>query len=218
MKGLIYKDLQIMKSNAGVMGAAIGIACLMLLATDTNALFVINYVVFMAAVMGMNTLTIDTTGGSMAAVLSLPVERSAYVREKYLFTILLGAGVGLVSMPLGMLVGLKKGGVDWMDFFAALPIGLLFLCVMTALMLPLQLQFGGDKARVVIFAVIMAFVLVLYGVNYILKSFGVSAEELAAGILNAHFAVVLAAGAGLALVFLLLSMGISIMIINRKEY
>ena len=46
MRGLIYKDIQIMKNNLGVLLAGFGMAGLLLVLTDADVSFIVSYFTF----------------------------------------------------------------------------------------------------------------------------------------------------------------------------
>ena len=218
MRGLIYKDLQIMKNNAGVLLAGFGMAWLVLALTDADVSFIVSYFTFFAVMMALNTLAYDDMNHGMQSILSLPVTRSGYVKEKYVFTIAFGASGWLFAFVIGAVYEIVRGNAVELSYLFTSAMGAVVMCSLAVLMIPVQLHFGAEKARVAIFAVIMAIVLAGYGVNYILESFDIRAAELLNRLTELHPGAALGIGVAVMVIFLLISMSISIMIVKKKEY
>lgn len=218
MRGLIYKDLQIMKNNAGVLLAGFGMAGLLLVLTDSDVSFIVSYFTFFSTMMALNTLAYDDMNRGMQSILSLPVTRSGYVKEKYVFTLAFAACGWLFSFAAGAVYEIVRGEAVGLSYLFTSVMGALVMCGLAVLMIPVQLYFGAEKARVAIFAVIMAIVLAGYGVNYILESFDIRAAELLDRLMELHPGAALGVGAAVMVLFMLISVSISIMIVKKKEY
>lgn len=218
MRGLIYKDLQIMKNNAGVLLAGFGMAGLLLVLTDSDVSFIVSYFTFFSIMMALNTLGYDDLNHGMQSILSLPVTRSGYVKEKYVFTIAFAAFGWLFAFVAGAVYESVRGEAVGLSYLFTSVMGALVMCGLAVLMIPVQLYFGAEKARVAIFAVVMGIVLVGYGINYVLKSFDIELVKMADRLMELHTAAALAVGAALMAILLLISMSISIMIVKKKEY
>ena len=89
MRGLWKKDLALIGTNRSMLAAVVLVTVLMILAQNYQ------FVMFYAALMGgfqiLGTITYDTANDGMQYLLTLPVTRSQYTAEKYLF----GYGFGL---------------------------------------------------------------------------------------------------------------------------
>ena len=59
MKGLILKDIELMKGNRRLYAGAYLIAVMMLFMTGMNTIFFVSYVSIMSGVIGLNTLSFD---------------------------------------------------------------------------------------------------------------------------------------------------------------
>lgn len=218
MRGLIYKDIQIMKNNLGVLLAGFGMAGLLLVLTDADVSFIVSYFTFFSMMMALNTLGYDDMNHGMQSILSLPVTRSDYAKEKYVFTIAFGGGSWLLAVAIGAVYEIVRGEAVGSSYLFTSVMGALAMCSLAILMIPVQLYFGAEKARVAIFAVVMGIVLAGYGADYVLKSFDIEAVLMLDRLMELHPAAVLGIGAVGMAVFLLISMSISIMIVKKKEY
>ena len=98
MRGLWKKDLALIGTNRSMLAAVVLVTVLMILAQNYQ------FVMFYAALMGgfqiLGTITYDTANDGMQYLLTLPVTRSQYTAEKYLF----GYGFGLALLLFGTVV------------------------------------------------------------------------------------------------------------------
>ena len=113
------------------------------------------------------------------------------------------------------------------EFVAAEMLGqdLLFLPVLVfiiVLMIPMDLKFGTEKGRMVLFAVFgIAMILLLGGkaiVEFLSKNAGLDVQGLLGSIKAMPGGAVMAALYGVTIVLLAVSIGISIGIMRKKEY
>lgn len=100
MRGLWKKDLALIGTNRSMLAAVVLVTVLMILAQNYQ------FVMFYAALMGgfqiLGTITYDTANDGMQYLLTLPVTRSQYTAEKYLF----GYGFGLALLLFGYSCGI----------------------------------------------------------------------------------------------------------------
>lgn len=221
MKGLLIKDLRLLAGQKRLMGFLL-LAIMFMLGMTPE--FMIGYIIMLAVILTVSTVSYDEFEHGMSFLLTLPVSRKVYVYEKYVLG-LLAAGVAYVFATLfGMAALLIKGVYSGMpDYGAAVSLPLtglavlLVMLLMWELMLPLQLKFGAEKARVVIVAVVA----VVAGAFFILKDKPDVGNKLA-GVLSGLSALPDAAIiAGLVLVSLLallVSVLFSLHIMEKKEY
>lgn len=218
MRGLIYKDLQIMKNNTGVLLAGFGMAGLLLFITDAGVSFVVSYFAFFAMMMALNTLGYDDMNHGMQSILSLPVTRSDYAKEKYVFTVLFAFCGWLLAFIVGAVYESITGKMEGLTYFFSSVMAFLVVCSLAALMIPVQLYFGAEKARVAVFSVVLGIMLAAYGINYVLKIFDIEIIKTVNRLMELHAAAALGIGAVVLIILLLISMNISIMIVKKKEY
>ena len=151
MRGLLMKDFYMlleMKKFAGMM-AVIGL--LLLITNSGGEGFVISYMTIMSAFMVLSTLSQDEGGKGIQFLLTLPVTRKIYVKEKYCLGLLNGIGFWLVSaVVVGIVTAVRNRGTAPVDFIWECLLYLTVLFAMLALMLPVQLKYGGEKGRLVI--------------------------------------------------------------------
>ena len=93
MRGLLMKDLQLMKVNKRMLFIIVALAVVMLVMGNSMNSFVIGYVTLVFAFQVLTTITYDEYDQSGAFLMTMPVTRMLYTLEKYVFAFL--------SMALG---------------------------------------------------------------------------------------------------------------------
>ena len=168
MKGLLMKDLAFVKLQAKSMILIFLLVVFMLL-QGSNFEFVIVYANIIFTMFVVTTINYDYFENGCAFLMTLPISRKMYVSEKYVLAFL-AAGCGLIADVIFMLIAhfLKEEyvfGMDNLIFALAYVLGSL---VFVALMLPIELKYGPEKARVamiVVVAAIFAGVFVFTGIG-----------------------------------------------------
>jgi len=168
MKGLLMKDFAFVKLQAKSMIFIFLLVVFMLL-QSLDFEFVIVYANIIFTMFVVTTINYDYFENGCAFLMTLPISRKMYVSEKYVLAFL-AASCGFVVDIVFMLVAhfLKEGyvfGMDNLIFALAYALGSF---VFIALMLPIELKYGPEKARVamiVVVAIIFAMVFLLMGMG-----------------------------------------------------
>ena len=145
MKGLLIKDIRLLKGQSTILLALLVlVAVFMGVVSDVSSSFVVAYITI------------------------FPVTRKKYVNEKYIFGILISIFAWCVGMAAGTVLmiaqGAKTGAGEWIGG------NLMYICIawmFMSIMMPLRLRFDSEKARyanIIMFALIAA---VAYGVSRI---------------------------------------------------
>ena len=217
MKGLLIKDFKLMKGQKNfymtIVPMAIGITVFL-----ENSVFVIWYMTFIGSLFTLSSISYDEFDNGNAFLFSLPVTRKDYVREKYVFGILVGGASCLLSIVISLVIGLINHSVflPVIMMSAVMVFAVLFFII--AIMLPFQLKFGGEKGRV---AIMIAFGVVILVGLLAAKIAGMFHIDL--GGMLSHFpvtnlGVMVAVIYALALSVCFLSMQISVAIMEKKEF
>ena len=168
MKGLLMKDLAFVKLQAKSMIIIFLLVVFMLL-QGSNFEFVIVYANIIFTMFVVTTINYDYFENGCAFLMTLPISRKMYVSEKYVLAFL-SAACGLIADVIFMLIAhfLKEEyvfGMDNLIFALAYVLGSL---IFVALMLPIELKYGPEKARIamiVVVAIIFAGVFVFTGIG-----------------------------------------------------
>lgn len=183
-----------------------------------NFAFPLGFLPFVVSLFSLSTISYDEFDNGNAFLFTLPITRKEYVKEKYLLTLFLG----VIALLLGNLITLgtvffKKETITVDIIWISLAI-LSTVTVLSAVMLPFQLKYGAEKARIaiiitfgILFLAGAAFVKIMKALNFNTTSILLKLSELHVGVLIGAFAV-------LATLFVLLSMRISTKIVEKKEF
>ena len=170
MKGLLIKDIRLMRSQGAVLLAMLILVALFLgvASSDVEPFFVVAYITIFLSIFVASTISYDEYDNGYLFLMTLPVTRKNYVNEKYIFGILISIFAWCVGMAAGTALmiaqGAKTGAGEWIGG------NLMYVCiawVFMSIMMPLRLRFDSEKARyanIIMFALIAA---VAYGVSKI---------------------------------------------------
>lgn len=223
MKGLLIKDFKLLLLQKMFLMITGGVMLILFFNNGGEQIgFVVAYATVMAAILTISSLAYDEMDNCMAFLVTLPAGRTTYAREKYVFGLLLMLGTCGGGLLLGGLI--QKfwwGGNDLSELLATALVTLVLGALIIAVMVPVSLIFGTARCRIVI----VAGVIVFYGVLYLGKQILASLHVNAAGLrdaVNAFFAQ----GMGMLLVESLLAaaalVGISYAVtaayIRRKQF
>lgn len=160
MRGLLIKDYHLTVRNKQLFLVLAAIGVLMII-TGNNPSFLVSYISLVSAMMVLTTITYDEFDKSMAFLLTMPVSRHQYVREKYIFGVL----CTFIGWLLSTIVAVSYQGfihtdISWNEFILPILIFLYLGLIMLLLMIPVQLKFGGDNGKVVILAFVIIVIVI----------------------------------------------------------
>lgn len=188
MKGLLIKDFKLLLLQKMFLVITGGVMLVLFFNNGGEQIgFVIAYATVMAAILTISSLAYDEMDNSMMFLLTLPTGRSTYVREKYVFGLLLMLGTCGGGLALGSAIQRFWWGGDLSEVLVTALVTLVLGALIIAVMIPVSLIFGTARCRVVI----VAGVIVFYGLLYLGKQILASLHVNAAGLrdaVNAFFA------------------------------
>lgn len=154
MKGLLVKDFNflLLQKKFLVLTAAI---CAVMLMTMEDPTFLIGYLTMMMGIITLSTINYDDFDRGNTFLFTLPITRKEYVLEKYVLTVVVSGIAWLVSDIACVLFSITKiEGYVIMDGIVS-SVAIFAVCLlMICFMIPLQLKYGGEKSRVVLFTVL----------------------------------------------------------------
>lgn len=165
MKGLLIKDFLLMKNYKKVMLFMLVIG-IFLGMNDIS--FAAGYILVFVSILSMSTITYDEANHGLNTLFTLPISKSDYVKEKYLFSLII-TGIGFVFVTI--LGCFSKSG--FMETLIILSTALLLL----ALSLPFQLKEGNEKGRIVLFVVVFGCTFLFAFLNQFIPKFFESIES-----------------------------------------
>lgn len=148
MKGLIIKDFQLLFNNKRLLYIVFGIALFSVLMGDGITLtYIASFVAVMLQVSALSTLSYDNYQHGNIFLMTLPIKRKDYVIEKYIFCGIM-ACIGIIfSLILGLLVLMKTNDMK-IDITVGVVIALVFL-IYSFIAIPLEIKFGNEVGRVI---------------------------------------------------------------------
>ena len=147
MKGLIIKDLLVLRKSARVFIALTGLYLLMAIFLHTD------FGVLISFIMGMLTITsfaYDEQAKWDAFALTMPVSKRDMVFSKYLLAIFLGIAGGLMGILLSVAAAIGQGPVDIIAILKNTGIAVCATYVFSSIALPLVYKLASEKSRLVL--------------------------------------------------------------------
>ena len=201
MKGLLIKDFLLMKNYKKVMLFMLTIG---IFVGMNDISFASGYILVFVSILSMSTITYDEANHGLNTLFTLPITRSDYVKEKYLFSLII-TGIGFVLVTI--LNCFSKSG--FVEIVTILSTSLLLLSIS----LPFQLKEGNEKGRIVLFVVVFGCTFLFAFLNQFIPKFFESMEET----LNALNPTMFSLGLLLtSFILYFVSMMISIRVYNKR--
>lgn len=152
MRGLLEKDLRLTLTRKQTLLIFIVAALIMGLTMDGS--FLVGYLTMLSTITAISTISYDEFDNGMAFLMVLPSTRKTYVKEKYLFSFLCAAAAWCVGVVLcGITAAVRHGAIAPIEELPPLIAILPVLYLSAAIMIPLQLKYGSEKSRIVLFVI-----------------------------------------------------------------
>lgn len=221
MKGLIKKDLALVACNIKIYLIVILIGVtytLISMKSGEISYFFSIYIIIILTFAGVGTIAYDEQEGGMGFLMTLPIVRSTYVMEKFLFCILCDLLGWAISMVLGLMIYLRG---DWQETESFLVVTLLYAVsagILTVLMIPLRLRFGAESSRIVLMGVGAGIAAVAVAVGYTLKTLQINVAGVSKWLTDVSGGALLAAFTAVFAVGFVISYFCSLRVMKKKEF
>lgn len=206
MKGLILKDLYIIKGNfKSILAILVGMTILVL----NNMTSISFFLPFFCVMMCLSTFSYDDFNNWNPYAISLPNGRKNVVKSKYVATLIMCLLSTVFSILLIYFLSLYKSDISFSDNIMSLLGSVSGILILVSCMYPCFYKFGSEKGRIFMFVgvfAIMAILGLLFS-NINIESFLNSIEKY----LCIMIPIIL-------FIFLLSSYIISLKIYNNKEF
>ena len=146
MKGLLIKDFYINFLNKRA--AILYIFLSFFMAFSIDGAYIVTYTTMLFGILAISTLSYDEHDNGFPFLMSLPIKRKTYIKEKYVYIFILmlvGSVFGLIVYYLASLV--KGQFFDFNEILSSLFGSILGIGVMMSIMVPIQLKYGVEKSR-----------------------------------------------------------------------
>lgn len=222
MKGLLVKDLRIVLQNKKLFFIMGAIAVFYMFSMGEEAAsFVISFMTMICGMLVMTTISTDEFDKSITFLMTMPIKKSTYALEKYVFALGCNLFGWVISTLLCVLVQ-KEGKLELLQMALIL---LAIFCLFQMILLPIQLKYGGEKGRIVLMVVavvIFAGALLLEKGKTLIFSSEAEAEAWIVGIMVKIQSIpiwqIVTAGVLLWLAGLAVSYSISKHVMEKKEF
>ena len=201
MKGLLVKDFLLMMKSKKVILFMLFIG---IIGGINDISFATGYILMVLAILSLSTISYDEANHGLKTLFTLPISKSDYVKEKYLFSLII-TGIGFVFVTI--LGYFSKS--DFMETLAILSTALFLL----AISLPFQLKEGNEKGRIVLFVVVFGCTFLFAFLNQFFSEFFESMEETLNALDPTMFSVGLLISS---FILYFISMMISIRVYNKR--
>lgn len=217
MKGLLIKDLRLMKmqKNFFILMIVIGIG---LVLAGNEISFTLGFLSFVISLFSISTISYDEFDNGYPFLFTLPISRSLYVKEKYVLSLILGLGSLILATVICAIITLFKNNIPLFDLLMMALMILPYIILVQAIMIPFQLKFGAERGRIAIIgvlgAIILLGILIFQSLKILKINFAVIVEQIS--VLDVRvlgFILVI-----LAMMILFISLIISIKIMKQKEF
>lgn len=217
MKGLLIKDLMLMKGQKNFFIIILAFSITMLILND-NPTFILGYLPFCLSLFTLSTISYDEFDNGNAFLFSLPISRKQYVYEKYFLSILLGSGAMFLSLVLVIISAIMKGQPILFELIVSSFMILPIIILLQSIMLPFELKYGAQKGRIALIAAMGSITVIGILLIRLLGTLGIDVSAsiellptMSLGLIWAGFIV-------MTVIILMISMKISCRIMLKKEF
>ena len=217
MFGLIEKDLRLTFARKQTLLIFFIMALVMGISMDGS--FIVGYLTMLAAVISIGTISYDEYDNGFAFLMTVPFGRKTYVREKYLFCLIMSTAawcIGAVLYFIGNTV--RRSGVNMVEELPMLIALIPVMYLSSALMIPIQLKYGSEKSRIALFILFGCIAVLIFGAKTFFSSMENPITELIQTIENLSPTVILLTVITVCALASGVSYMLSIRIMGKKEF
>ncbi len=148
MAGLFVKDIRLLLQRKQTLILFLVVALFM--GFTMEGTFIIGYMSLIVVVFTIGTISFDEADNCYPFLMTLPIKRSDYVKEKYIFCFLGGLCGWVLSVVIYLIANISRGipidiGSELLKAAIYIPV----LIVICSVMISFQLKFGVEKSRIV---------------------------------------------------------------------
>lgn len=214
MKALLLKDFLVLRKQFRIM-ALIFVAYGIWGAFADNYLFLASFLPIVFIMLTLTSFSFDDTYKWTSYALALPISRCHLVLSKYLLALFLAVLGGITSSIYGCLMFFISedfiANELFLSCFTSISIGLVGFFIL----LPITFHFGVEKARYIMFLLFMIPFLLVLAVERFGLLAHISLDKISDTVISRYL---LLGETGLLIFTLLMSLPLSLWIVNRKEY
>lgn len=160
MKALLMKDLRTLKNERRLWVSIIGVSVLFGVLLQ-NWYFMMGYIMFGLSMIARTMYQYDVADQGIVYLMTLPITRKEYVKEKYLLSLMsicIGGILSMILTKIGMLFTPDQADSNQEIFSAFLGI-LAVALVLQAIIFPVELKYDVSKSRIIILLLVMGIII-----------------------------------------------------------
>lgn len=160
MKALLMKDLRTLKNERRLWVSIIGVSVLFGVLFQ-NWYFMMGYIMFGLSMIARTMYQYDVADHGIVYLMTLPITRKEYVKEKYLLSLMsicIGGILSMILTKIGMLFTPDQADSNQEIFSAFLGI-LAVALVLQAIIFPVELKYDVSKSRIIILLLVMGIII-----------------------------------------------------------
>lgn len=160
MKALLMKDLRTLKNERRLWVSIIGVSVLFGVLFQ-NWYFMMGYIMFGLSMIARTMYQYDVADQGIVYLMTLPITRKEYVKEKYLLSLMsicIGGILSMILTKIGMLFTPDQADSNQEIFSAFLGIMAVAL-VLQAIIFPVELKYDVSKSRIIILLLVMGIII-----------------------------------------------------------
>ena len=160
MKALLMKDLRTLKNERRLWVSIIGVSVLFGVLFQ-NWYFMMGYIMFGLSMIARTMYQYDVADQGIVYLMTLPITRKEYVKEKYLLSLMsicIGGILSMILTKIGMLFTPDQADSNQEIFSAFLGI-LAVALVLQAIIFPVELKDDVSKSRIIILLLVMGIII-----------------------------------------------------------
>ena len=160
MKALLMKDLRTLKNERRLWVSIIGVSVLFGVLFQ-NWYFMMGNIMFGLSMIARTMYQYDVADQGIVYLMTLPITRKEYVKEKYLLSLMsicIGGILSMILTKIGMLFTPDQADSNQEIFSAFLGI-LAVALVLQAIIFPVELKYDVSKSRIIILLLVMGIII-----------------------------------------------------------
>lgn len=223
MKALLMKDLRTLKNERRLRVSIIGVSVLFGVLFQ-NWYFMMGYIMFGLSMIARTMYQYDVADQGIVYLMTLPITRKEYVKEKYLLSLMsicIGGILSMILTKIGMLFTPDQADSNQEIFSAFLGI-LAVALVLQAIIFPVELKDDVSKSRIIILLLVMGIIILFTAfdmlIGAILVAFITIFVDAFGGIFIQHFLGTVLLSAVVVGMIYFFSYRKSVKIMGQKEF
>ncbi len=177
MKGLLIKDFRLLLQQKYFL--LIMLLAAIVLNFQIGEAFAIGYLTSVCSFFAISSAIYDESENGYPFLLTLPVMRETFVREKYVFAVLCNIGTWLIAVLMaGTSKIISEGSFPEIKFHSGIVLVIPLFLVFAAIVFPFQFKFGADRGKFVFLIALGVIFLIGYVASKVFAALGFDWERM----------------------------------------